>query len=164
MGSFFQQYGVEEERRNRVVKAIVLSVLGVLILAIVGYFFLHDYSERQVAKRFLERVNAHDYQEAYREWGCTSAHPCPNYDYHRFLEDWGPQKKAGSPWKIASTDSCQAFLTINVQAHGSEPQSLSVQRSDKSLGFAPAPECQERKWRWKQFFQRIFGGERSGKA
>ena len=164
MGSFFQQYGVEEERRNRVVKVVVLSVLSLLILTLVGYLILHDYSEKQVAKRFLGQVNEHNYQQAYREWGCTSAHPCPNYDYQRFLNDWGPQAKAGSPWKITSTDSCRAFLTINVQANGIEPQSLSVQRSDKSLGFAPAPECQEKEWHWKQFFQRIFGGGKSEKS
>ncbi len=158
MGSFFQQYGVEEERRNRTVTTIALSLLGIAVLALIGYFIFHDYSEKQVAKRFLESVNAGRYQDAYREWGCTSEHPCPNYDYNRFLADWRSQKKTGSPWKIASTDSCQAFLTINVQAEGAELQSLSVQRSDKSLGFAPAAECQEKKWRWKQFFQRIFGG------
>jgi hypothetical protein len=163
MGSFFQQYGVEEARRHRVITAIILSCLGVVVLAIVGYFVFHDRSEKQVVKRFLQQINAHNYQEAYREWGCTSAHPCPNYDYNRFLQDWGPQKEAGSPWKIASTDSCRAFLTVNVQAQGTELQSLSVQRSDKSLGFAPSPECQERKWRWKQFFQRVFGGS-SGKT
>src|SRR3954453_16429269 len=164
MGSFFQQYGVEEERRNRVITAIILSFLGAAILAIAGDFVLHDYSEKQVAKGFLQQFNARNYQEAYREWGSTSAHPCPNYDYNRFLEDWGPQKKAGLPWKIASTDSCRAFLTVNVQAEGVELQSLSVQRNDKSLGFAPSPECQERKWRWKQFFQRIFGGGSSRKS
>ncbi len=164
MGSFFQQYGVEEERRNRVVKTIVLSVLGLAVLALIGYSILHDYSEEQIAKRFLKQVNSHQYQEAYREWGCTPEHPCPNYDYNRFLQDWGPQAKAGSAWKIASTDSCRAFLTVNVEASGVEQQSLSVQRSDKSLGFAPAPECQEKEWRWKQFFQRIFGGGSSGKA
>ncbi len=164
MGSFFQQYGVEEERRNRVIKSIVLSAVALVILAIAGYFFFHNYSEKQVAKRFLQQLNARNYQEAYREWGCTPPHHCPNYDYKRFLEDWGPQKKAGSPWKIASTDSCQAFLTINVQADGIEPQSLSVQRSDKNLGFAPASECQERKWHWKQFFQRMFGGGDSQKS
>ena len=163
MGSFFQQYGVEEERRNRTVTAIALSLLGIAVLALIGYYKFHDYSEKQVAKRFLESVNAGRYQDAYREWGCTSEHPCPNYDYNRFLQDW-KASKSGSPWKISSTDSCQAFLTVNVQAEGAELQSLSVQRSDKSLGFAPAPECQERKWRWKQFFQRIFGGGNSEKS
>ena len=40
----------------------------------------------------------------------------------------------------------------------SELQSLAVERDNHTLGFAPAPECQERQWRWKQFFERLFGG------
>jgi hypothetical protein len=75
------------------------------------------------------------------------------------MRDWGPESNAKSPWKIASTDSCKTFLTVNVDAQGAELQSLAIQRSDLSLGYAPAPECQERKWRWKQFFQRLTGHE-----
>ena len=160
MGNFFQQYGVEDERRGRVIRNIIYSVAGMLILAVIGYVVLHDYSEKRVAYRFLAAVNEGHFEEAYRDW-CTAAHPCPNYDYKRFLDDWGPAKKVTSPWKVASLDSCQAFLTVNVQAGGRELESLSVQRNDGSLGFAPAPECQERKWRWKQFFQRMFGGGES---
>jgi hypothetical protein len=47
---------------------------------------------------------------------------------------------------------------VNVQAQGAELESLAVQRSDHSLGFAPSPECQEKQWRWGQFFHRIFHG------
>jgi hypothetical protein len=74
------------------------------------------------------------------------------------MADWGPSKKASSPWKIASVDGCRTFVTVNVQADGSELQSLAIERDNHELGFAPSPECQERKWRWKQFFERIFGG------
>jgi hypothetical protein len=157
MGTFFQQYGVEEARRNRIIRNIILSCVGLLVLGIVGYFVFHDYSEKQVAKRFLADVNAHRYEEAYRDWGCSRQHPCPNYDYGRFMEDWGPAKKITSPWTISSVDSCRSFLTLNVKAAGAEVQSLSVQRSDGSLGYAPAPECQEKMWRWGQFFNRILG-------
>ena len=155
MGASMQQYLAEEEHRNRIIKRIVLALIGAIILAVIAYFVFHNYPEKQVAKRFLAEVNSHNYEAAYRDWGCTTGHPCPNYDYHRFLEDWGPSK-ASSPWKIASVDGCKTFVTINVKADGSELQSLSVERSDKSLSFAPSPECQERQWRWKQFFQRIF--------
>jgi hypothetical protein len=152
-----QTYGVEEYRRNRTIKWIILSCLTIAILALFGYFIFHNYSETQVAKRFLAQLNAHNYDGAYQDWGCTAAHPCPNYDRGRFLDDWGPSKKITSPWKVASVDGCKSFVTVNVQADGAELQSLSVQRNDKSLGFAPSPECQERQWRWKQFFGRIFG-------
>ncbi len=158
MSTFFQQYGVEDERRSRVIWRIVYTCLALLIAGVVGYFILHDLAEKQVANRFLQEINNRNFAEAYREWGCTTAHPCPNYDYNRFLGDWGPAKKATSPWKVASVDSCRSFVTVNVAAQGAELESLSVQRADKSLGFAPSPECQERQWRWKQFFGRIFGG------
>ena len=161
MGSYLQQYGAGEERRNRIVLRIILSCIGVLIAVWILYLVFHNYSEKQAVKRFLAQVNARDYSAAYSDWGCTTAAPCRNYDYHRFLEDWGPSKKISSPWKIASVDGCKAFVTVNVEASGAELQSLGVERGTKTIMYAPAPECQEPQWRWKQFFQRIFGGGKS---
>lgn len=157
MASYLQTYGVEEARRGRVIKAIVLSAVASLLVAVIAYLIFHNLPERQKVRAFLAEVNSHDYKAAYTEWGCTDKTPCPNYDMRRFMEDWGPSSAKGS-WSVASTDSCRTFLTVNVQAPGSELQSLAVQRADHSLGFAPAPECQERKWRWKQFFARLTGG------
>jgi hypothetical protein len=156
MGTYLQQYGVEDERRGRMIKRIIIALAILIVLAIAAYLFFHNYSEKRTASRFLDQVNAHNYREAYREWGCTEQHPCPNYDFNRFMEDWGPKAAAG-PWKIASTDSCKSFLTVNVQAPNAQLQSLSVERDNLGLSFAPSPECQEKKWRWKQFFSRFFG-------
>lgn len=155
--SYLEDYGVSDERRNRVIRWIFISLAAIVVVALAAYLFLEDYGESQKAKRFLQQINAHNFHGAYEEWGCTAQHPCPNYDYSRFLETWGPQSKAAGAWQIASTDSCKSFLTINVKAPGAEPESLAVQRSDESIGYAPAAECQERKWRWGQFFQRFFG-------
>ncbi len=163
MGTYLQQYGVEDVRRNRKVKTIVVVAAAIVVLSLVSYLVLHNFFEKRVATQFLNEVNSGQYQKAYETWGCTVQHPCPNYDYQRFLDDWGPPKKKTGPWQIAETDSCRSFLTVNVQAPGTELQSLAIQRSDKSLGFAPAPECQERQWRWKAFFQRLFGGGESAK-
>lgn len=157
MASYLQQYGAGEEHRNRIIKRIVLGAIGAVAIAAAAYLILHNYAEKQVARHFLEDVNSGRYEQAYADWGCTAQHPCKNYDFNRFKEDWA-SPKVSPPWKIASTDSCRTFLTINVQARGSELQSLAVQRDNHELGFAPAPQCEERKWRWKQFFQRIFGG------
>jgi hypothetical protein len=157
MGSYLQTYGEGEERRNRVIKILILSIIGLLILLWALYLFFHNYYEKQTVSRFLEQVNKHDYAGAYADWGCTTAAPCKNYDYNRFLQDWGPDKKISSPWKIVSVDGCKAFVTVNVQASGSELESLGVQRGSKTLMFAPAAECQEPQWRWKQFFRRLFG-------
>jgi hypothetical protein len=161
MGSYLQQYGIADERRGRTIKWIILICLAVVIIVCAAYLIFHNYSEKRIVRNFLAEINGHNYQAAYRDWGCTAQHPCPNYDYSRFLQDWGPSKKVESSWKISSVDGCKTFVTVNVQAQGSELQSLAVERNDQSLGFAPSPECQERQWRWKQFFQRIFGGGRS---
>lgn len=160
MASYLQQYGAGEEHRNRIIKRIILGAIAVVVVAIAAYLFFHNFPEKQVARHFLADVNGGRYQQAYADWGCTADHPCKNYDFNRFMEDWGPSKKISSPWKVASVDGCRTFVTINVQAQGSELQSLSVERDNQELGFAPAPECQERQWHWKQFFQRIFGGSR----
>ena len=158
MGSYLQQYGAGEERRNRVIKWLILSVLAALVIAWAAYLIFHNYPEKQVVKNFLADVNKRDYTAAYALWGCTPQHPCPNYDFNRFMEDWGPSKNVTPPWRVQSEDSCKTFLTVNVKAPGSELQSLAIARDNHEVSFAPAPECQERQWRWKQFFQRLFHG------
>jgi hypothetical protein len=159
MGSYLQTYGAGEERRNRIIKWIILGCIAALILVWILYLVFHNYSEKQAVKRFLAEVNSHHYRQAYSDWGCTAAKPCPNYDYKRFLEDWGPEKKITSPWQIASVDGCKTFVTVNVKAGGAELESLGVERGTDTIMFAPAPECQEPQWHWKQFFHRIFGGK-----
>jgi len=152
--SYLEGYGVEDERRGRIIRYLIFGVGIVLVLALLGYWMLRDYSEKQVAKTFLAELNEHNYQVAYSTW-CPK--PCEHYDYARFAVDWGADKKTSPPWKIDSTDSCKAFLTVNVTADGAELQSLSVERGTHVLSFAPAPECQEYKWHWKQFFRRLLG-------
>jgi hypothetical protein len=152
--SYLEGYGIEDARRSRTIRFIIFGAVAALVLVVVGYFVLHDYSEKQVAKQFLAELNEHKYQAAYSTWCPT---PCEHYDYSRFAADWA-DKKINSAWKIDSTDSCKAFLTVNVTADGAEVQSLSIERGSKTLSFAPAPDCQEYKWHWKQFLKRIFGG------
>jgi len=156
MGSYLQQYGAGDERRIRITKMIVIACAIVIILAIAGYLFFRNYPEKQMVKHFLGEVNGHQYETAYRDWGCTPSHPCRDYDFNRFMRDWGA--KVSSPWNIASVDGCKTFVTVNVQANGAELQSLAVERGTHTMTFAPAPECQEKQWHWKQFFHRIFGG------
>src|SRR5579875_833844 len=122
MGSYLQQYGVSEEHRNRVIRWIIIGCVAALVLWAILYFALHDRSETNTVKTFLAQVNAHNYRAAYSDWGCTAATPCPNYDFSRFMDDWG--KTVTSPWKVANVDGCKTFVTVNVVAGGAEMQSL----------------------------------------
>jgi hypothetical protein len=162
MDSYLQNYGAGEEQRNRKIKWLVISFIAVLLISWFSYLFVHNFFEVRTAKHFLAEVNAGRYQQAYHDWGCTDATPCPNYGFNRFLEDWGPNSKVTPPWKVTSVDGCTAFVTVNVGAKGSDVQSIGVERGSKTLMYAPGPECNEKQWRWKAFFKRIFG--RSGSA
>ncbi len=157
MGGYLQNYGEGEEKRNRTIRNIILAIIGLLILWWILYLVFHNYSEKKAVNHFLSQVNDKNYAAAYTDWGCSVSSPCRNYDYKRFLQDWGPNPKITPPWKIASVDGCKSFVTVNVQAPGSELQSLGVERGTKTIMFAPDAECEEPQWRWKQFFERLFG-------
>lgn len=161
MGGYLEQYEREEQRRahrNNIIKWIILAGILILIAVWIVYLVFHNRNEVNKAKHFLAEVNAHEYQQAYTTWGCTKASPCPNYDYQRFMEDWGPGT-AQSPWKIKNIDACKHFVTVNVIAKGAQMQSLAVERGTSHvLSFAPSPVCMEKQWHWKDFFHRIFGG------
>jgi hypothetical protein len=157
MSSYLQSYGAGEESRNRKVKWLIIGFISVALLSWFSYLFLQNYSETRTVKQFLSEVNSGNYQAAYRDWGCTDSTPCPNYDFKRFLEDWGPSQKITPPWKVDTVDGCQGFVTVNVTARGADVQSLAVERGHKTVMYAPAAECQERKWHWKEFFQRMTG-------
>ncbi len=158
MGSYLQNYGAGEERRIYLIKRIVLISVAVIVVGSAFYLFFHNYPEKQLVKRFVSELNQHEYKKAYSTWNCAVDQTCRDYDYPKFLQDWGPSKQIASPWKIASVDGCAAFVTVNVQAQGSELESLSVNRGTNGIGFAPAPECQEKKLRLGQFFHRLFHG------
>lgn len=158
MGSYLQNYGAGEEQRNRIIKRTILITLAVIIVGSIFHWIFHNYPEKQLVKKFLAELNQHEYKKAYSTWNCEADHTCRYYDYDHFLQDWGPSKKTSSPWKIASVDGCRAFVTVNVQAQGAELQSLAVTRGVNGIGFAPAPECQERKIRLGRFFHRLFHG------
>ena len=103
----------------------------VAAVAIGTYLFLHNFPEKQVARHFLADLNGGHFDQAYRDWGCTTEHPCKNYDYGRFMEDWGPSKKASSPWKIASVDGCRRFVTVNVVGVSRVSRASRVGRRDR---------------------------------
>lgn len=157
MSGYLEAYGAGDERRNRFIKGIVIAVIALIVLSITGYLLFENLPEKQTVRHFLSEVNSGQYQAAYQTWGCTQAHPCNGYDYNKFLEDWGP-KQSREHWAISDVDGCPTGVVVTVSAHGAEPQPLWVQRSDKSISFSPWPECQGKRWRFRQFFHRVFGG------
>jgi hypothetical protein len=147
MASYLEAYGAAEEQRAARLRLIKNSsiVLGVvLVVGLVVYGIFKNYSEEQRAKTFVSLLQAHDYQGAYRLWGCLDTHPCPDYPFDKFLEDWGPKSAHAdqSSAKIGLSQSCGSGVVIRLDYKGSEePVSLEVERSTKIISFAPWAEC-----------------------
>jgi hypothetical protein len=146
MAGYLEGYGAGEERRERIVRWIVLSAVLAVIIAIVGYFQFRNYREEKQISLFLEDLKRQDYKAAYALWGCTDANPCPQYAFNKFLEDWGPQGRyanvAGA--KRGKTKSCDTGVIQFIEFPGTNEAQLWVERRDKVLGFAPWPVCDPR--------------------
>jgi hypothetical protein len=147
MPGYLEGYGVKEERRERIVKRILLT--GLLLLVAGGalyYFIFRNYHEKQQAKLFFELLRKQNYQAAYRLWGCTEATPCRDYPMDRFMEDWGPDSPHAnlSALRITKTRGCRTGVIVEIEFEEDEPEYLWVERNDRMIGFAPWPVCNPR--------------------
>lgn len=146
MPGYLDQYGVKEERREKIIKRIALVVISVAILAIVLYFLFRNYREERQVAQFLELLRQKDYHAAYRMWGCTPEQPCRDYAFDKFMEDWGPKTDHGDAAlaKVSKTRSCSNGVIFTLEFSKGDPALLWVERKDKLLGFAPWPVCNPR--------------------
>lgn len=141
-GFLDSSYGVADARRERRVKIIVLSTLGILVVGAILYFTLRTYKQEQVVKQFLTFLKEQKYQDAYKLWGCTQDSPCKYYPPERFNEDWGPSGmyKDAPLAKIDNVDVCGSGVVFAVSIPRVEPFGLWVETSTNVLGFAPPGE------------------------
>jgi hypothetical protein len=145
MSSYLEEYGVGEERRERFWKRLALAALLLLVTGGFLYYWFRNYREEQQAKRFFELLKHQQYKEAYALWGCTDTRPCRDYNYDRFMEDWGPQSGHDpSKLKVVQTRSCTGGV-IQVLQWGNPKDEvyLWINREDLILSFAPwgGPIC-----------------------
>jgi hypothetical protein len=163
MASYLETYGAAEEQRAKRVRLIKNSaiVLGsVLLVGLILYGIFKNRSEEQQANAFVSRLQAHDYQGAYTVWGCSDAHPCKDYPFDKFLEDWGPKSAHAdqSSAKIGLSQSCGSGVVIRLDYKGSEePVSLEIERSTKAISFAPWAECPGRHLHIGAWLRSLFG-------
>ncbi len=147
MSSYLEAYGAAEEhrsRRVRLVRNVSIGLAAVLLVGLIVFFVFRNRSEDQQIKTFVQLLQARNYTEAYRLWGCTESHPCPEYSFQRFQEDWGPASAHAneSSAHIAMSQSCGSGVVIRLAYAGSEePVPLWVERSNRVISFAPWEEC-----------------------
>jgi hypothetical protein len=147
MAGFLDHYGTGDARREKLFRRIALGAVVALILGLVLYFQFRNYREEQLIKQFLAYIQERNFSKAYELWGCSEANPCREYAFHRFMEDWGPEGAYGSrisSAKVKETKSCSAGIIQIIEFQGNQDAMLWVERSTKTLGFAPFPICNPR--------------------
>ncbi len=164
MSSYLEAYGAAERRRARIVGIIKTSSIVLACALVVGlilYGVFKNHSEEGRAKTFLGLLNAHDYSGAYAMWGCTDSHPCPDYSFAKFQEDWGPKGEHANAAvaHIGLSESCGSGVVIQLDYKAAEePVSLFVERDSGTLSFAPWPECPGRHLHFKTWLKTVFSG------
>jgi hypothetical protein len=148
VSDFLHGYGESDARRERVLKRMLLAVLALAVVSAAGWFLSRDFTEKRQVRRFVELLEAKNYDEAYRLWGCDPASPCRDYSKEKFLEDWGPSGvyTRHQALKFGSKRSCEGGIIQYLEYGKTEDDvvHIYVQRSDLTLGFAPWPVCNPR--------------------
>ncbi|HEY1207570.1 MAG: hypothetical protein ABSH46_05075 [Bryobacteraceae bacterium] len=147
MAGYLEDYGVADERRSRVVRRIVISV-GVVAIGVVLYLALPLLSMLVPplapgwwhVRTFLGDLRRHDYQAAYREWGC--ARPCQDYSLQDFMADWGPRGSyaGAAAGSIRKVRPCGEGTVVAIDWPG-DNQTLWYNSADSSLTFWPWGGC-----------------------
>jgi hypothetical protein len=164
MSSYLEAYGAAEQQRARILGIVKISsiVLGcALVVGLILYGVFKNHGEEQRAKTFLGLLSAHKYSDAYAMWGCTDSHPCPDYPFAKFQEDWGPKSEHAdqSVAHIGLSQSCGSGVVIRLDYKASqEPVALWVERDSGTLSFAPYPECPGRHLHFGAWLKSVFSG------
>jgi hypothetical protein len=163
MSSYLEAYGAAEQHRARIIGIVKTSsmVLGcVLVIGLILFAIFKNHGEEQRAKTFLGLLSAGNYPAAYAMWGCTDAHPCPDYPFAKFQEDWGPKSEHPneSVAHIGLSQTCGSGVLIRLDYPASqEPVSLWVERASGTISFAPWAECPGRHLHFGTWLKSVFG-------
>jgi len=163
MSSYLEAYGAAEaqrEKRVRLIKYISVTLAVILVAGLILFAIFRNHGEEQEVKAFVAMLRSHDYQSAYRLWGCSETHPCPEYSFARFQEDWGPASPHAdqASASIGLSQSCGSGVVIRLDYQGSvEPVTLWVERENKVISFAPWVECPGKHLRIGAWLKSLFG-------
>ncbi len=141
MAGYLDQYGKGDERREKIIKTVVYTLIALVVIGGPLLFIFHNFRQEQQVKKFFGLLAAKDYKAAYALWGCTDTKPCTGYSMQSFMEDWGPDKANPSDFRIAKSRSCGSGVILTVDFDKNRQEALWVERDDLVIGFSPLPGC-----------------------
>lgn len=163
MASYLESYGAIEERKannRRLLKRGAIGLVCTIVVAFLLYSVFKNYGQEQVVKTFLTRLRNHQYQDAYRMWGCSEQNPCRDYAFNKFMEDWGPNSPHADAAnaRLVTSQSCGNGVFLRLEYPNAEPVAVMVDRATNVMSFAPPgwSECPGRHWHFWEFFKSLF--------
>jgi len=138
MAGYLDTYGVGVDRRLRIIKWSIVSVIAAAIAVSVLVYVFYDFREEQRVKQFFSQLEKKNFRAAYAMFGCTEAKPCTGYAFEKFMEDWGPT--AGhdpAQARVVKSRSCGTGVILTVDFGANKQDALWVERKDMSIGFPP---------------------------
>lgn len=141
MAGYLDQYGKGDERREKIIRLLIYSLIAIVVIGGPLLFIFHNFRQERQVRRFFDLLAAKDYKAAYALWGCTDTKPCSGYSMQSFMEDWGPEKTNPSNFRITKSRSCGSGVILTVDFDKSREEKLWVQRDDLVIGFSPLPGC-----------------------
>jgi hypothetical protein len=143
MAGYLEGYGAGDERRVKIIKTVVISVVSFVVLGGALFFIFHNYREESRVKQFYALLKAKDYKGAYALFGCTEATPCKGYGFDMFQQDFGPNTGHDdlSNVRISRSRSCGSGVLLTVDFGRNQQERLWVERKDMSIGFPPVQGC-----------------------
>jgi hypothetical protein len=165
MAGYLEAYGAAEQHRARIlgiVKYCSIALAVVLVAGLILFALFRNHSEERQAETFLGLLQTHNYSAAYAMWGCTETHPCTEYPFNKFLDDWGPKSTHANDPAAASiglSQSCGSGVVIRLDyKHPQDIVPLWVERDSRVISFAPWPECPGRHVHFGAWLKSVFGG------
>jgi hypothetical protein len=99
----------------------------------VFFWYLKNWPEEMVVRRFCRALEQGNYAEAYTIWK-----PSRSYRHEDFLVDWGPKSEYGkiTSWSIEKSRTRGTGVIVTVTLNSKEAR-IWVETKDKSLSFPP---------------------------
>jgi hypothetical protein len=142
MAGYLDQYGAGDERRAKIIKRTVVVIIAAIVFTVLPWYLFKNHAQEGVVRNFLDLVRKHDYQAAYQTWGCGDPRACSGYPFDRFLEDWGDKSSVDPKiLRIEDSESCGSGVMLSVRASRDRQDTLWVEKSDRTISFAPTPVC-----------------------
>ena len=153
MSDFLEQYSTTDQTRDKVVRWILIVIAAVAavwaidwVLTTYGTYNLRDVREQWQAHKFFSLLAGKQYEAAYKLWGCDVSQPCRDYNYQKFMEDWGPKSPAANLSKrnVHAVRHCKTGIIQVMDFGADDTVNLFVESRTLVVGFAPWPVCNPR--------------------